>query len=117
VPRRQFEQSLHRKDLAIIEVSDFVMPATVALVRSAMPGRFDVAIDLLAAELKSKLGTSKSRIKIIDIMHLIYLTRATTVEGSGLRMNLQVQLSARKAELHASEEVVCYDCDGFPHPA
>ena len=59
VPRRQFEQSLHRKDLAIIDVSDFVMPATVALVRSAMPGRFDVAIDLLAAELKSKLGTSK----------------------------------------------------------
>jgi hypothetical protein len=49
-------------------------------------------------------------------MHLIYLTPATTVEGSGLRMNLQVQLS-RKAELHASEEVVCYDCDGFPHPA
>ena len=55
VPRRQFEQSQHRSDLAILDVSDFVMPATVALVRSALPGRFDVAMDLLADELKSKL--------------------------------------------------------------
>lgn len=55
VPRRQFEQSPHRDGLAILEVSDFVLPATVTLVRNASPGRFDVAMDLLVEELKSKL--------------------------------------------------------------
>ncbi|MES2600301.1 MAG: LysR family transcriptional regulator [Pseudomonadota bacterium] len=55
VPRRQFEQSPHRGDLTILEVSDFVLPATVALVRNASPGRFEVAMDLLVDGLKSKL--------------------------------------------------------------
>ncbi len=50
-------------------------------------------------------------------MHLIYVIQAVTVECSGLRMNLQIQLSARKAEVHASDEVICDDCYGFPDPA
>ena len=56
VPRRQFEQSPHRHSLTIIEVLDFVMPATVTLIRNAVPGRFDPAIELLATELKAKLA-------------------------------------------------------------
>jgi DNA-binding transcriptional LysR family regulator len=56
VPRRQFEQSPHRRTLKIIEVLDFIMPATVTLIRNAVPGRFDPAIELLATELKTKLA-------------------------------------------------------------
>jgi DNA-binding transcriptional LysR family regulator len=55
VPRRQFEQSPHRHRLHMLQVLDFVLPATVTLIRSAVPGRFDPAIELLAAELKAKL--------------------------------------------------------------
>lgn len=60
VPRRQFEHSPHRGNLAILEVSDFVLPATVALVRSASPGRFEVAMDLLVDRLKAKLKADLS---------------------------------------------------------
>lgn len=56
VPRRQFEQSPHRHGLQILDMLDFVMPATVTLIRNAVPGRFDPAIGLLASELKAKLG-------------------------------------------------------------
>lgn len=56
VPRRQFEQSPHRRKLRILNVIDFTLPATVTLIRSAAPGRFDPAMDLLANELKDKLA-------------------------------------------------------------
>jgi DNA-binding transcriptional LysR family regulator len=56
VPQRQFEHSAHRHDLRILRLMDFDLPATVTLIRSAAPGRFDPAIDLLATELKSKLA-------------------------------------------------------------
>jgi DNA-binding transcriptional LysR family regulator len=55
VPRRQFEHSPHRRALRILDVSDFTMPATVALIRRSAPGRFDPAIELLADELKARL--------------------------------------------------------------
>jgi DNA-binding transcriptional LysR family regulator len=55
VPRRQFEHSPHRRELRILDVVDFRMPATVALIRRAAPGRFDPAIALLVSELKAKL--------------------------------------------------------------
>lgn len=55
VPGRLFEQSPHRHGLQILEVSDFVVPATVTLIRSAVPGRFDPAITLLVDELRGKL--------------------------------------------------------------
>ena len=58
MPLRQFEQSPHRHGLTLLEVQDFVMPATVALIRSATPGRFDPAIGLLTSELQAKLGTT-----------------------------------------------------------
>ena len=56
VPRRQFEQSPHRHRLHLLQVLDFVMPATVTLIRSAVAGRFDPALDLLATELKARLS-------------------------------------------------------------
>jgi hypothetical protein len=37
-------------------VADFTMPATVALIRRTVPGRFDLAIELLVDELKTKLA-------------------------------------------------------------
>jgi hypothetical protein len=37
-------------------VPDFTMPATVTLIRSAAPARFDPAIELLELELKAKLA-------------------------------------------------------------
>jgi len=55
VPRRLLEHSPHRQALQILQVSDFVLPATVTLIRSATPGRFDPVIELLARELKSRL--------------------------------------------------------------
>lgn len=58
VPRRQFEHSPHRQHLRILHVMDFSLPATVTLVRSTVPGRLDPAIDLLVAELKSKLEST-----------------------------------------------------------
>lgn len=58
VPRRLFDQSPHRPGLQILEVLDFVMPATVTLVRNALPGRFDPAIELLVGELRAKLNAS-----------------------------------------------------------
>ena len=56
VPRRQFEHSPHRHALRILDVPDFTMPATVTLIRSASPPRFDPAIQLLELELKAKLA-------------------------------------------------------------
>jgi DNA-binding transcriptional LysR family regulator len=56
VPRRQFEHSPHRHALRILDVPDFTMPATVTLIRSAAPARFDPAIGLLEIELKAKLA-------------------------------------------------------------
>ncbi|CAN5230528.1 LysR family transcriptional regulator [soil metagenome] len=55
VPQRQFEHSPHRRDLRILDVMDFSLPATITLIRSAVPGRLDPAIDLLVAEMKTKL--------------------------------------------------------------
>jgi len=55
VPRRQLEQSPHRRKLHILDVVDFNLPATVALVRNAAPGRFDQVIELQVRELKAKL--------------------------------------------------------------
>jgi DNA-binding transcriptional LysR family regulator len=55
VPRRQFEHSPHRHRLQMLQVLDFVLPATVTLIRNAVPGRFDPALELLAAALKAKL--------------------------------------------------------------
>jgi len=55
VPRRLLEHSPHRQALQILQVSDFALPATVTLIRSATPGRFDPVIELLARELKSRL--------------------------------------------------------------
>lgn len=56
VPRRQFEQSPHRYGLTVLDVHDFIMPATVALIRNATPGRFDPAIGLLTSALRNKLA-------------------------------------------------------------
>jgi len=39
-------------------VVDFVIPATVTLVRSAMPRRFDPAVDRLASALTKRLEGS-----------------------------------------------------------
>jgi DNA-binding transcriptional LysR family regulator len=61
VPRRQFEQSPHRHGLSILDVLDFVMPATVTLIRNAIPGRFDPAIELLTSALKTKLDHGSNR--------------------------------------------------------
>jgi DNA-binding transcriptional LysR family regulator len=55
VPRRQFEHSPHRQTLQILDVPDFVLPATVTLIRSAAPGRFDPVMKLLERELTAKL--------------------------------------------------------------
>jgi DNA-binding transcriptional LysR family regulator len=55
VPRRLFEHSPHRQALQILQVADFALPATVTLIRSVTPGRFDPVIELLARELKAKL--------------------------------------------------------------
>ena len=59
IPRRQFEQSPHRRKLRILDVLDFTFPVTVTLVRNAAPGRFDPAIDLLVGALKAKLRSGK----------------------------------------------------------
>jgi hypothetical protein len=40
-----------------LDVLDFILPAAVTLIRSAAPGRFDPAIELLVSELKIKLET------------------------------------------------------------
>lgn len=56
VPRRLFEHSSHRDGRQIISVVDFNMPATVALVRRATPGRFDLALEQLIGTLRDKLG-------------------------------------------------------------
>lgn len=56
VPRRLFEHSSHREGRQIISAVDFKMPATVALVRRAMPGRFDLALEQLVGTLREKLG-------------------------------------------------------------
>ena len=55
VPRRQLDQSPHRHELQILKVQDFIMPATVTLIRRAAPGRFDLAIELMISELKRRL--------------------------------------------------------------
>ncbi|WP_159591554.1 LysR family transcriptional regulator [Chelativorans xinjiangense] len=56
VPRRQFEHSPHRHKLQILDMLDFTLPVTVALIRNAASGRFDPAIELLVSELKAKLA-------------------------------------------------------------
>jgi DNA-binding transcriptional LysR family regulator len=55
VPQRLFEHSRHRRALRILEVPDFVLPATVTLIRSVIPGRFDPVIELLAREVRAGL--------------------------------------------------------------
>jgi DNA-binding transcriptional LysR family regulator len=55
VPRRQFEQSPHRHELRILDVQDFIMPATVTLIRNAAPGHLDPAISLLVSDMKARL--------------------------------------------------------------
>ena len=55
VPRRQFEHSPHRHELRVVDVQDFILPATVTLIRSATPGRFDPVFELLQRELKIRL--------------------------------------------------------------
>lgn len=55
IPRRLFEHSQQRDGRQILSVVDFNMPATVTLIRSAMPSRFDLVIDRLACELTAKL--------------------------------------------------------------
>ena len=56
VPRRLFEHSSHREGRQIISAIDFNMPATVALVRRATPGRFDLTLEQLVDTLREKLG-------------------------------------------------------------
>jgi DNA-binding transcriptional LysR family regulator len=56
VPRRLFEHSQHRKGRQILSVADFNMRATVTLIRSTMPSRFDTAVDGLVVALRAKLG-------------------------------------------------------------
>jgi DNA-binding transcriptional LysR family regulator len=56
VPRQQFENSPHRRKLRILNVRDFELPATVALIKKAAPGRFDTVIDLLTRALKFKMS-------------------------------------------------------------
>lgn len=56
VPRRLFEHSQRRDGRQILSVVDFNMPATVTLIRSAIPGRLDLAVDRLIGELIAKLG-------------------------------------------------------------
>ncbi|WP_441235484.1 LysR family transcriptional regulator [Bradyrhizobium sp. 930_D9_N1_4] len=56
VPRRQFEHSPHRRSLRILNVADFTLPASVALIRRSTPGRFDPAIELLTTELKARMA-------------------------------------------------------------
>lgn len=56
VPRRLFDHSQHRDRRQILSVVDFNMPATVTLIRSAMPSRFDLVIDCLVSELTAKLA-------------------------------------------------------------
>ena len=57
VPRRQFEHSPHRHELRILDVPDFTLPATVTLIRSTSPARFDPAIELLVQELRIQLAS------------------------------------------------------------
>jgi DNA-binding transcriptional LysR family regulator len=56
VPRRLFEHSQHREGRQILSVVDFNVRATVTLIRSAMPSRFDSAVDQLVVALRAKLG-------------------------------------------------------------
>lgn len=55
IPRRLFEHSQLRQGRCILSVVDFNMLATVTLIRSTMPSRFDAPIDRLISELVSKL--------------------------------------------------------------
>ena len=55
VPYRQFDRSPHRAHLHALNVADFQISAAVTLIRNAVPGRFDPAIELLATELRAKL--------------------------------------------------------------
>ena len=56
VPRRQIENSPHRRKLRILKVLDFELPATVTMIKKVAPGRFDLLIELLARTLKAKLN-------------------------------------------------------------
>jgi DNA-binding transcriptional LysR family regulator len=55
VPRRQFAHSVHRRALRILDVADFTMPVTVALIRRSAAGRFDPAIAQLADQVRAAL--------------------------------------------------------------
>lgn len=55
IPQRQFEHSPHRHALQALDVADFVLPATVTLLRSRLPGRFDPVLERLTRELAAKL--------------------------------------------------------------
>lgn len=55
VPRRQLEHSPHRHGLHVLDVSDFQISAHVALIESAVPGRFSPAIRRLASKLEATL--------------------------------------------------------------
>jgi DNA-binding transcriptional LysR family regulator len=55
VPIRQLEQSSHRHDLQILDVADFTLPTSVALIRGAAPGRFDRVIAAMANDLQARL--------------------------------------------------------------
>jgi len=59
VPSRQFRHSPHRRKLRVLDVVDFNLSATVVLIRSAAPGRFDQPIGLLVHELTTKLAHDK----------------------------------------------------------
>lgn len=55
VPYRQLIRSSHHSDLRIIDVANFQLLATITLVSSLIPSRFDPAIELLANQLVAQL--------------------------------------------------------------
>lgn len=55
VPQRLLEHSRYRQNLRILNVVDFRLPATISLIRTDAPGRFNAVINRLAIELRAKL--------------------------------------------------------------
>lgn len=60
VPSRLFHSSPYRNHLQVLEVQDFILPATVALIKNSVPGRFDAALALFADRLQEKLQATPS---------------------------------------------------------
>lgn len=60
VPHRLFAQSPYREGLTILDVIDFAMPTTVALIRAAAPGRFDPVLAQLTDGLQRRLEASSN---------------------------------------------------------